>query len=157
MFDRILVPLDGSRFSGQAVGYAIEIAKRFGSEAILMHVVTPATREPVVSVSRAASEIATDVAGLQDKRKLEHAKRYLREKLRQVTAQDVKGSTHVVLGTPAKSIIQFCEKENIELVVMTTRGKSGIKRAILGSVADEVIRESGLPVLAISPPKRVRK
>ena len=157
MFERILIPLDGSQFSAQALGYATEIAKRFSSETILLQVVTPTTAKDVISLSAEADEIAKDTAQLEDKRNVEHAKRYLSAQLQQLTAQGVKGSTHVVVGNPAKLIIQFCKKENVDLAVMTTHGKSGIKRAVLGSVADELIREPGLPILAIRPSKQNRK
>jgi nucleotide-binding universal stress UspA family protein len=53
--------------------------------------------------------------------------------------------------------MELSEKENIDLVVMTTRGKSGLKRAIMGSVADVVIRESGKPVLVIRPQTSSKK
>ena len=157
MFERILVPLDGSRFSAQALDYAIEIAKRFSSETILIRVVIQATYEDVISLSAEADKISKEGAQLRDKRNVEQAKRYLSAQLQQLTAQGVKGSTHVVVGNPPKLIIQFCKKENVDLAVMTTHGKSGIKRAVLGSVADELIREPGLPILAIRPSKQNRK
>jgi nucleotide-binding universal stress UspA family protein len=56
-----------------------------------------------------------------------------------------------VVGEPAEAIIEFCQKEAISLVIMTTTGKSGLKRALLGSVTDRVIREPGFPVFAIRP------
>ena len=61
------------------------------------------------------------------------------------------------MGTPAKSIIEFCQKEGVDLVVMTTHGRNGLKRAFVGSIADEVIRESGVPVLVIRPQRRRKK
>ncbi|MDP3878963.1 MAG: universal stress protein [Dehalococcoidales bacterium] len=151
MFERVLVCLDGTRFGGQALDYAIEIAKRFSAEVVLIRVITAATPEHPISLSAEVSEIAKDTAHLKDKRNVETARRYLKTKLEQVTARGVKSSIHVVAGVPGKAIVQFCHQENVGLVVMMTHGKSGIKRAILGSTTDEVIRESGLPVLAISP------
>jgi nucleotide-binding universal stress UspA family protein len=161
MFERIVVPLDGSRFSATALNYATEIAKQFGSEVILIHVVIPANpmiwASPSGVASPKATEIAIEAAQLRDKENAQRARRYLKRKLRQVAAQGIKTSLHVSIGSPAKSIIEFCEKERVNLVVMTTSGKSGIKRAILGSVADELIREPGIPVLAITPRKRGKK
>lgn len=154
MFERILVPLDGSRFSGRALTYAIEIAKRFNSEVSLIEVVTPTTPEQVTSLSAEATQIAKEAAQSQDRRHIERAKRYLSKKLQEVTAHGARGSYHTVLGDPAKTIIGFCQKESVGLVIMTTSGKGRLKRAILGSVADEVVRESGIPVLAIRPKKR---
>jgi nucleotide-binding universal stress UspA family protein len=161
MFERIVVPLDGSRFSASALSYAIEIAKQFGSEVTLIHVVTPTSptlwASPTGMSSPEVTELAIESAQLRDKENVQRARRYLKRKLRQVAAQGVKTTFHVSIGSPAISIIEFCEKEKVDLVVMTTSGRSGIKRAILGSVADEVIREPGIPVLAIRPRKRGKK
>jgi len=61
------------------------------------------------------------------------------------------------MGDIARSIIEFIEKENTDLVVMTTHGKSGLRRAVMGSIADVVIRESGKPVLVIRPQTSSKK
>jgi len=162
MFKRILVPLDGSRFSVQALRYAIEVAQRFDAEVILMQVVPPASlalaaAPPAGEASSVVTEIAVQEAHRQDTRNVARAKRYLRNKLKGITAKGIKGSHHVVMGVPAKSIMDFCQKENVALVVMTTHGRSGLKRAFLGSIADELIRESGVPVLVIRPQKQRSK
>jgi nucleotide-binding universal stress UspA family protein len=156
MFQRILVPLDGSQFSARALVYATEVAKRFGAEIILLQVVTPS---PVTSVPSAVNGLISpgvirttmQLAEEQDKKNVERAKAYLKKKLNQIATEGIKCSYHVLVGHPAESIIEFCDKEAIDLVVMTTKGQGGIKRAILGSIADEVIRAPGFPVLAIRP------
>ncbi len=99
--------------------------------------------------SPTATQLFVKSAREQDKRDITHANRYLKKKLREVTKHGAIGSYHAALGEPAKAIIKFCQDESVDLVVMTTSGKSGFKRAIVGSVADEVIREPGIPVLAI--------
>ena len=157
MFERIVVPLDGSQFSTQALRYATEIAERFDSEIILLRVVTATLHKDVIALSKEADEIVYQGERSQDKRNIEEAKNYLNTELEQVTAKGVKGSIHTMVGDATKSIIQYCNKEQVDLVVMTTHGKGGVKRAVLGSVADEVIREPGLPVLAIRPTDKTRK
>jgi nucleotide-binding universal stress UspA family protein len=155
MFKRLLVPLDGSRFGSRALRYATEVAQRFGAEVILIRVIRPTT--PVIAAgahgvaSPAESEIAVQAALEADKRNAARAKRYLRGKVRAIRSRHTKASYQVAIGDPAKSIMEFSKKENIDLVVMTTHGKSGLKRAIMGSIADVVIRESGKPVLVIRP------
>lgn len=157
MFKRILVPLDGSRTSAQALPYAIEIAKRFGAELMLIHVVEAATpssglRAPAgVGTSSTVTEIAAEAAQAQDKRNVTRARRYLSEKLDSALQRGIKGSYHVVTGTPARSILEFCKKQKVDLVVLTTSGKGGIKRAIWGSVADQLIRDPSVPELVIRP------
>ena len=154
MFKRILVPLDGSRFGSRALKYATEVAQRFDTEVILIEVVTPTTATAGTAPgmeSPMVAEIAAQAALEEDKRNATRARRYLSGKVRRMSSQGVKGSYRVVIGDPAQSIMEFAQKEHIDLVVMTTHGKSGLKRAIMGSVADVVIRESGKPVLVVRP------
>lgn len=163
MFKKILVPLDGSRLSAKALPYAIEVAKQFKSEVILMQVVTPAT--PVVPISSEmgmvtsplATQTAVQIAQAEDKRNALRAQRYLKAKMRQVTNNGIEASYHISIGSPAKSILDYCRKNKVDLVVMTTSGRSGLKRAILGSVADKVIRDPRYPVLVIRPQARRKK
>jgi nucleotide-binding universal stress UspA family protein len=157
MFKRILAPLDGSRFGSRALKYAGEVAHRFGADVILIQVVEPAT--PVATTtgmtpgmaSPSATELAVQAALEEDKRNSTHAKRYLSGKVRGMRSRDIKASYQVVVGDSAQSIMSFAQKEHIDLIVMTTHGKSGLKRAFMGSVADAVIRESGKPVLVVRP------
>jgi len=157
MFKRILVPLDGSRFGSRALQYATEVAQHFGAEVVLMQVVKPTT--PVATTtgidagmeSPAIAELAMQAALEEDKRNSARAKRYLSGKTRGMKPRDIKGSYQVAVGDPAQSIMSFAQKEHIDLVVMATHGKSGLKRAFMGSVADAVIRESGKPVLVVRP------
>jgi nucleotide-binding universal stress UspA family protein len=85
------------------------------------------------------------------------ARRYLQGKVRGIKSDSIRASYMAVVGDPARSIMQAARKENIDLIVMTTHGKSGIKRALLGSVADEVIRNSKKPVLVVRPQTRGKK
>ncbi len=161
MFKRLLVPLDGSRFGSRALRYATEVAQRFNAEVILIRVVRPTT--PVIAAeahgvaSPAESEIAVQAALEADKRNAARAKRYLRGKVQAIRSRHIKASYQVAIGNPAQSIMQFSKKKNIDLIVMTTHGKSGLKRAVMGSIADVVIRESGKPVLVIRPQISTKK
>lgn len=163
MFKRLLVPLDGSRFGSRALRYAIEIAKHFDAEVILLQVVKPGIPAPTTTgvmpsmESSVSDEITVEVALKEEKRHVAHARRYLSGKARGIRSHDIKASYEVVVGEPAQTIMEFSKKEHMDLVVMTTHGKSGIKRAIMGSVADAVIRESGKPVLVVRPQIRNSK
>ena len=105
----------------------------------------------LVGVSPAASAIAVQAAHEADKRNAAHARRYLSGEVRAMGSRHIQSSYHVLIGDAARSLMEFSERENTDLVVMTTRGKSGLKRALMGGVADVVIRESGKPVLVIRP------
>lgn len=157
MFKRLLVPLDGSRLGSRALAYASEVAHHFGAEVVLIQVVKPAMPGATITgmtpgiASPSAVELAVQAALEEDKRNSAHAKRYLSGKVRGMKSRDIKASYQVIVGDPAQSIMEFSKKEHMDLVVMTTHGKSGLKRAVMGSVADTVIRESGKPVLVVRP------
>lgn len=156
MFKRILVPLDGSRYSGRAIKYAVDMAKHYSAEIILVHIVKPAT--PMIAANGIApvenpvsTRIATQAALIEDKNNTSKARRYLSRKAREIKSQELGASYIVLVGEPGRSIMRFAKKEKIDLIIMTTHGKGGIKRAILGSVTDDVTRHSGTPILVVNP------
>ncbi len=162
MFQNILVPLDGSRFSSHALRYAIDIAHQYKARLVLLRVVEPVTPVSVMSSSigmetSASAQMAVEEATRQEQINTRHARRYMSKKLHEVTSRGIKTAYHVVTGDPFDSIMKYCKKEHIDLVVMTTHGKSGLKRAILGSVADKVVRDARVPALVIRPRTHKRK
>lgn len=162
MFRHILVPLDGSRLGTRALHYAIDIAQRYGAKITLVRAVTPTTIVPPTGTafgvtSPTAAEMTFEEAERLDNLNVSRARRYMNTKLREVKARGIEGNYKVLLGDAAEAIMKQCKREKADLIVMTTHGRSGIKRAILGSVADKVIRESGDPVLVIRPIRRRHK
>lgn len=157
MFNRILVPLDGSKFSSRALIYAFEIADGFNSEIILLRVVEAVRPIAIASSTFGATEspqavkISMEVALEEEKQHVDKARRYLQEKARTGNCRQVRCEYRVSVGTPAEQIIHTAKAEKIDLIVLSEHGWGGIKRALLGSVADEVIRKSTKPVLVIRP------
>ena len=154
MFKKILVPLDGSRFSSQALRYAVDLAQRYGASVMLVEAVIPATPTAIPSAAEGAfsgvtAEMAIRAAQLEECSNTSKVGRYLRRKVREIEKLGVPCSMRIVRGSPARCIVATARRENADLVVMTTHGKGGLKRAIVGSVADEVVRESRTPVLLI--------
>jgi nucleotide-binding universal stress UspA family protein len=117
----------------------------------------PTTIGMVPGMDATSAQVAAQVALENDKWYAARSKRYLSGKARAIRSQYIKASYHVVIGEPAPSIISFATKEHIDLLVMTTHGKGGLKRAIMGSVADTVIRESGKPVLVVRPKANIEE
>lgn len=160
MFRHILVPLDGSRFGTRAIHYATDIARRFGAEITLLQVVKrPMPMVPSAGISPgiadpSTAEKAIEAAMQEEKSNVARARRYLSGKARDIKAKDIKTSYQVIPGDPSRSIMDFSRKKHIDLIVMTTHGKSGFRRAVMGSVADAVVRESGKPVLVVRPRSR---
>ncbi|MGP8079019.1 MAG: universal stress protein [Dehalococcoidales bacterium] len=155
MFERIIVPLDGSRLSAQAIPYACEVGKRFDAEVILVRVL-PAAGLSLIPPSTGAEEaIASDIipqeTRMKDVDNASNAKRYLMNWAQSLKSQGVKVSYQVTIGTPAKAIMELAQAQQASLIVMMSHGRGAFKRAIMGSVADEILRGSHLPVLIVRP------
>jgi nucleotide-binding universal stress UspA family protein len=161
MYKKILVPLDGSRFSNRALKYAVDLAQRYKASLVLAQVVQATNPIPPVDptglTSPVASQITFDQAERANRRNLSRAKRYLAGKVRELKAKNIAAEYRAVEGEPARDIMLIARKYKVDLIVMTTHGRSGFRRAIMGSVADKVIRESGEPVLVVRPYQRRRR
>ena len=154
MFQRILLPLDGSELSGQAIPYAAEMAKRFGAEIFLLRSVPPVSVpgfEAGTMTDPATAENLLDAVQGQEAQTIRRAENYLEEHAKGLRAQGIKVAAQATVGPPAPSILALCRREGVDLVVMAPRGRSSLGRALMGSVADQVIRHSGVPVLAVRP------
>lgn len=137
-YKRMLVPLDGSELAEVVFTYAKELAGRLGTDIILFHVCAP-EEGALLPMRRAYIE-----------RSVETIRRQSEELLKKSGAQpgsksiEVRGE--VATGYPAEEIIRYAEANDVDLIVMATHGRSGIKRWTMGSVADKVLRASGIPV-----------
>ncbi len=159
MFKRIMVPLDGSRESTRALKLAGGLARAYGAEVLLLRVVPPhpvsiSSVTPESVGGPVATELALESARLKERKDAAAAGRYLQAKLRQLRAKGIKADRRVLVGLPGQSIIRAARNEGVDLIVMTSRGRGGFKRAILGSTSDEVVRKAGVPVLVVPQKKR---
>ena len=158
MFNKILVCFDGSELAEKILPYAVEEAVRFDSDLVLFRVIS----EPYI-IGLALPGMPGIPINAPNTEKLEieevqEAKEYLKsiaDKLQ--TEKNLRVSYDSVIGTPGPAIIEYCEKQKIELIAMVTHGRSGPGRVILGSIAEYVIRHSTLPILLMRPPKEKTK
>lgn len=140
MYNRILVPLDGSKLAEQALPHAAVHAARFGAEIVLLKVLEPlpepsmAGRGAVRSAETATARIAQD---------------YLESMAVGLREQGLATQTATSEGKPYREIVRIAEESGIDLIVMTTRGHSGLSRWLLGSVADRVVRGATVPILLV--------
>ena len=93
----------------------------------------------------------------EDKKNVTKGKNYLSRKAREIKSQNIETSYHVEIGEPAETIMKFGKKKHIDVTIMTSHGKGGFKRAVMGSITDEVTRGSHNPVLVIRPKQRGNK
>jgi len=148
MYRSILVPLDGSPFGEQALPYALSIARRTGATLQLLNVLTP-----IASLYAEAPLFIDDhlEQRLHD-RQVESQKKYLDEVARRIEAvSTVKVAKLVDDGDIAPTIKTQAVRNKAELIVMTTHGRGALGRFWLGSVTDELVRESPVPVLLVRP------
>jgi universal stress protein A len=141
----ILVPIDFSPFSEHALDYAIALAEKLGAKVHLLNVVGIAPMGiPEVGVTVTAPLIDDMVAGNQGALdKLAQARRHT----------GTIGNVMLRTGDARDLILRTCEEINADLIVMGTHGRRGVSRALLGSVAENVVRTAPCPVLTLRAPK----
>ncbi|HET8856867.1 MAG TPA: universal stress protein [Nitrososphaeraceae archaeon] len=145
-FKNILVPVDGSEFSIRALEYAVQIVKRFNSKLIALHVVPSSIRYDFF-MSKKDYEMNSPFNQVLQLSYIEALKWFedVKEKI------DVEFTTDVIIAEESivKEIIEYSERENIDLIVIGTRGRTGFKKVFLGSVASGVLNFAHCPVLIV--------
>jgi nucleotide-binding universal stress UspA family protein len=139
--DRILVAVDFSEHSSRALDVAIDFALMFGARVDLVH----AFDVPVPFVT--PYEVAVPDTFMQEAR--ESAKKKLSVELERVIAAGVEANSHLTEVPAATAITRVAEEIGADLLVMGTRGHTGLKHALLGSVAERTLRHSPCPVLTV--------
>jgi nucleotide-binding universal stress UspA family protein len=138
MYDAILVPTDGSPAAERAVDHALELASTFDATVHALYVVDAAL------YSSLEAGIDAVIEALED----EGEAAVEAVKSRCETA-GVAAETAVLVGTVHRSIRDYVDEHDIDLVVMGTHGRQGIERFILGSVTERTVRLSDVPVLTV--------
>jgi nucleotide-binding universal stress UspA family protein len=145
VFNRVLVPVDRSPFAEKAIPFAIAIARRSGARIhfVLVH---EGYWPDAVTQSAIGIEAGFDSVIVREEQE------YVEALARAAGADhDVCASATVLEGPVAATLARYTRDANIDLVVMSTHGHGGIKRAWLGSVADRLVRRLRVPVLLVRP------
>ena len=142
---RILVPLDFSANSTRALDYAYALAQKFDTALHLVHVCE------VPSMMTGSMDAYAIAYNDWSQRMGEEAEREL-EKLRPQLMR-VNVSTEVLFGNPARAIVTAARTNDVDLIVMGTHGHGAIMHAVLGNVAERVVRTADCPVLTIRGPR----
>ena len=139
-FSKVLVAVDGSEYSMNAAEYAISITKEYSSQLIALHVITS-------DVSTIASTFSPQMEEIK-----KNAQEYF-DKIRRMGDEvnwDIPLRTELIASSSVVGgIMDFAEKENIDLIVVGTRGRSGLKRLLLGSVASGIVNYAHCPVMIV--------
>lgn len=142
--NRILWPTDFSKFSLRAVRYASGLRAAFNAELHVVHVVPPPLNPDTAFV------LPTDVPLTWSQPQLVSACVTGLEKLvEEQFAGDKSIRCEALLGTPWSSVCDYAARHAIDLIVITTHGRTGIRRALIGSTTESIVRHAPCPVLTI--------
>lgn len=135
-YDRILVPTDGSEAASDAVDEALELAESFDAEVHVLYVVdtrlthTILGGEVVEKLEREGEEATGEIVERAEESGLETRR-------------------EVIEGAPSEAILNYAEENGIDLIVMGTHGRTGLEKAVIGSVTEKVVRKSSTPVMTV--------
>ena len=154
MYKEILVPLDGSEVSASALPTARQLAETLGARVHLLQVTSQTEEFAVlrgVEFSTMGSEYSQQVLDEALTAQSDRIERYLNEVGADLQSAGVSVVKAVEDGPAADKIVDYAEAAGIDLIVMSTNGRGGVRRFLVGSVTDKVIRSTDLPVLVVHP------
>lgn len=141
---KILVPIDLSETSAQALPYASALARQFDAKIILLYVIEPVAISPVFWDLLPLPENTDQTAELAVKAQLDQLGR-------EVFAAEVPARTLVANGVPHEEITKAAKSLGADLIILSTHGHTGLKHVLLGSTAERVVRHATCPVLVVRP------
>ena len=140
MYERILVPTDGSVGSAHVALQAIDIAETYDATIHVLHVVDESVR--------------AFVAGFGDESELDDRGKEAVERVAAMArAHDVDVVTAIEDGDPARHIVEYADEIDADLIVAGTHGRSGVERRLIGSVAERLVRRARCPVMTVRLPE----
>jgi nucleotide-binding universal stress UspA family protein len=146
MYRNILVPTDGSRWSGRAVREAAMLAKAGGGKLLLFHTVPP-YQMPIYSEGMAVPFFPKEKARREARRKANKALAAVERIARSAGVPATR--EFAVSAYPHEAIVATARKRRCDLIVMASHGRTGLSRFLLGSVAQAVLARSSVPVLVV--------
>jgi nucleotide-binding universal stress UspA family protein len=148
MYQNILIPLDGSELAECSLEHAKAIAQGCKvADVILFRVVEPFSIQTLSALAKADDDSIQKVR----EQNLQDAKDYLLKVENNLKKQGIASRAVTVEGKAADAILSYTGKNNVDFIVMSTHGRSGISRFFFGSVAEKVSRHSRVPVLLLAP------
>ena len=149
----ILAPTDFSERSEYAFNLAVDFSKRFDSKLILFYVISQ-------EQTRFAKEIMVEqkitIPGFSEEELIRRRKEKVLKEFEKVIPdykeQNIRVSAEVAVGNPVEQILEAIKRLNVDHVVIGTHGRTGINLALIGSVAERVVRHSPVPVTTVKVP-----
>jgi nucleotide-binding universal stress UspA family protein len=149
LIKKILVPIDGSEHSNNALKFGLDLAEKYEAELMLLSVAQPVVVTGPMFITQPMmppTSTAMYVESIESAHKKMLEKTYRKAKEEK---PNLKLSKKLINGRPADRIVEIANKENFDLIVMGSRGAGGVKEFFLGSVSDRVADEAHCPVLLV--------
>ena len=142
---KVLLPVDFSKLSKAALPYAVDFARKYNSDLYILHVYDENTLDPYYFGNKNHSQefYAHLQVVFQDR---------IDEYLKDSDLEDINVFPILANGIPFVEIIKCAKNENVDLVVITTHGRTGLSHMLLGSTAEKIIRKSSKPVFVVKQP-----
>ena len=146
----ILVPLDGSPTSMEAADYAIMLSTLHHTQIVLLHVLNVAEYYSSLQFFEVKQPIESKEIIEEAKKEANKWFNSVKKKIDEKLGTQTKIETHIIISqSTVKSILDFAEEKNVDLIVLGTRGRSGIKKLLLGSTASGIVTYSSCPVIVV--------
>jgi len=149
MFEKILVCLDGSKFAEHILPYAMELSRQFDSKIVLLRVLD--TFPGIAKAMGEAELVAQEPEPVNITNNEAEAMAYLEGLVAYLEEKELKAEGVIIKGAPDEAIVTYARQHDIGLIAMVTHGHSSLGRVVSGSITDDVLKKSGIPVLAIRP------
>ena len=150
LWKTILVPHDFSASANHATAIARDEAKLHGAKVVLLHVIDLPTQlqpDTVIVPSSTGAPLSVKEYALSS------ADAHLTDIAQRLAKDNLKATPFVRIGNPVDEITKFIDEEKVDLVIMGTHGRTGLKHLLVGSVAERVVRTSPVPVLTVRHPE----
>ncbi len=135
----ILVPTDFSEYADNALNYAIELAQAIEARLTILHA--------FYLSALALEEVAPAVLDVTLEAMENHVQKQIQIALERIQRTGLKGESIIVDGTPVEAIIETAKNKGVDLIVIGTHGRTGLTHALIGSVAEKVVRLASCPVI----------
>lgn len=144
MYNKILVPLDGSELAEQVLTQVMELANSTGAEIVLLRVPDVPVYDYLMTIPELGSKMREQAE--------DDARNYLARLGEEFRAMGLKVQTHLASrGAVYTTILEVAQELRVDMIAMSTHGRSGLARLVMGSVADDVVRHARMPVMVMRP------
>jgi len=144
----ILWPTDESEASMNALTTAVELAGDYKAKIYALRIISRVPTMPDMGFSTATVAPSFDVPQYEQQL-IKNAGDKLQKTIAEHVPATIEVSAQVKVGIPADAIVEFARENNVSLIVMSTHGRTGMSRVMVGSVTEKTIRQSSVPVLTI--------